>query len=89
MATLVYVSLRKNLILVGLILWHTRCVRSGLPMNKVTLWLVTIFLVGAVEIVEAQQPKKVPRIGYLSGNCPPALESARRGFGRVCASLVR
>ena len=28
-------------------------------MNKVTLWLVAIFLVGAVAIAEAQQPKKV------------------------------
>ena len=35
-------------------------------MNKVKLWLVAIFLVGAVEVVDAQQPKKVPRIGYLS-----------------------
>ena len=32
-------------------------------MNKVTLWLVAIFLVGAVAIAEAQQPKKIPRIG--------------------------
>ena len=36
-------------------------------MNKVILWLVAIFLVGAVAIAEAQQPKKVPRIGYLVG----------------------
>jgi len=34
-------------------------------MNKVTLWLVAIFLVGAVAVAEAQQPKKVPRIGFL------------------------
>src|SRR4030095_3980820 len=33
-ATLVYVSLRKNLIFVGLILWHTRCVRTGLPNEQ-------------------------------------------------------
>ena len=33
-------------------------------MNKVILWLVAIFLVGAVAIAEAQQPKKIPRIGY-------------------------
>ena len=45
-------------------------------MNKVTLWLVAIFLVGAVAIVEAQQPKKVPRIGYLSST-DPASESPR------------
>jgi putative tryptophan/tyrosine transport system substrate-binding protein len=40
-------------------------------MNKVKLWLVTIFLVGAVEVVEAQQPNKIPRIGYLTGSSPP------------------
>ena len=62
--------------LIRLPLWHTRCVRSGLPMNKVTLWLVAIFLVGAGAIVEAQQPKKVPRIGYLSST-DPASESPR------------
>jgi len=45
-------------------------------MNKVTLWLVAIFLVGAVEVVEAQQPKKVYRIGYLSV-ADQARESAR------------
>jgi len=45
-------------------------------MNKTILWLVAIFLVGAVEIVEAQQPKKVPRIGYLSSS-DPATESTR------------
>ena len=57
-------------------MWHTRCVRSGLPMNKVTLWLVAIFLVVTAAIAGAQQPKKVPRIGYLSNN-DAALESAR------------
>jgi putative tryptophan/tyrosine transport system substrate-binding protein len=35
-------------------------------MNKVTLWLVAILLVvGAIAIAEAQQPKKIPRIGIL------------------------
>ena len=45
-------------------------------MNKLTLWLVAIFLVGAVEIAEAQQPKKVPTIGYLSAS-DAARESSR------------
>jgi putative ABC transport system substrate-binding protein len=35
-------------------------------MNKKSLWLFTILFVGAVAIAEAQQPTKVPRIGYLS-----------------------
>jgi len=45
-------------------------------MNKVTFWLVAIFVVGAVSIVEAQQPTKIPRLGYLS-NSDPATESTR------------
>jgi putative tryptophan/tyrosine transport system substrate-binding protein len=53
-------------------------------MNKVTLWLVAIFLVGTVEVVDAQQPKKIPRIGYLVGNPFPAnsarIEAFRQGL---------
>jgi len=50
-------------------------------MNKVTLWLVAIFLVGAVAIAEAQQPKKIPRLGYLtlgSSSPPSVLQEAFR-----------
>jgi putative ABC transport system substrate-binding protein len=47
-----------------------------MTMNKLILRLVTIFLVGAVAVADAQQPKKVPRIGYLSA-FDPATESAR------------
>jgi hypothetical protein len=35
-------------------------------MNKVTLWLFTIFLVGAVEIAQAQQQTKIPKVGLLT-----------------------
>ena len=35
-------------------------------MNKTILWLVAIFLVGVVEVVGAQQPAKIPKIGWLS-----------------------
>jgi putative tryptophan/tyrosine transport system substrate-binding protein len=56
-------------------------------MNKVTLWLVAIFLVGAVAIAEAQQPKKVARVGYLS-TVDPATESARaKTIGLALAEL--
>jgi putative ABC transport system substrate-binding protein len=34
-------------------------------MNKAILWLVAIFFVGAIAIADAQQPKKIPRIGVL------------------------
>ena len=58
-------------------------------MNKVTLWLVAIFLVGAVAIGDAQQPTKIPRIGFLSRDLHPAdsrapaphnLEAFRQGL---------
>ena len=41
-------------------------------MNKVTLWLVVIFLFGAVAIAEAQQSRTVFKIGYLGagGSAP-------------------
>ena len=45
-------------------------------MNKKSLWLFTIFFVGAVAIAEAQQPAKVPRIVYLS-NISPTADAAR------------
>ena len=40
-------------------------------MNKAILCLVAIFLVVTAAIAEAQQPKKVPRIGYLSLTTSP------------------
>ena len=68
--------------LIRLPLWHTRCVRGRLPMNKVTLWLVAIFLVGAVAIAEAQQQKKIPRLGYftLSGGPSDRDEAFKQGL---------
>ena len=38
--------------------------------------LVAVVLLAVGVIAEAQQPKKVPRIGYLSG-CSPSARSAR------------
>ena len=37
-------------------------------------------------VAEAQQPKKVPRIGYLSGLDPLAIPPVPRHFGWLCAS---
>src|SRR4029434_1078522 len=36
-------------------------------MNRKIVWLVTLFLLAAGSFAEAQQPKKVPRIGFLTG----------------------
>ena len=46
--------------------------------------LVGVVLVAVAVIAEAQQPKKVPRIGYLS-NFDPATESTR--IEAVCQAL--
>jgi len=52
-------------------------------MNKVILWLVAI-LFGAVAIVEAQQPAKLPKIGVLSPLSPTThslpIEAFRNGL---------
>jgi putative tryptophan/tyrosine transport system substrate-binding protein len=55
-------------------------------MNKVILWLLTIFLFGAAGIVEAQQPGNVFKIGYLAagGSAPPqAFLQGLRDLGYV------
>ena len=66
--------------LIRLPLWHTRCVRSGLPMNKGIFWLVAIFLVVTAAIAEAQQPKKVPRIGLLVPSSATSVSTRRDAF---------
>jgi putative ABC transport system substrate-binding protein len=58
-------------------------------MNKKILWLVTIFLVGAVLKAEAQQSAKVRHIGFLSAlSAPPKtspgnVEAFRQGLGTL------
>ena len=49
-------------------------------MNKVTLWLVAIFLVGAVAIAEAQQPKKDPADRIPSCLVPSAAQLRTEAF---------
>src|SRR4029453_16784909 len=44
--------------------------------NKITVLTLCVVLLALCSSAEAQQPKKVPRIGYLSSN-DPATESAR------------
>jgi hypothetical protein len=58
-------------------------------MNKFGLpsILIAVVLVAVAVIAEAQQPAKVPRIGYLSV-LDPASESARSEAIRLAASLA-
>jgi putative ABC transport system substrate-binding protein len=50
--------------------------KARTAMKISPLWLVAVLLVGHVHVSEAQQPKKIARIGYLS-NSDPATDSAR------------
>ena len=51
--------------------------------GKIFVWLLTTVLLGTVS-AEAQQPKKVPRIGYLS-SFDAASESTRSEAIRLLA----
>ena len=53
-----------------------------------TLVAIVLALVGCGAVAESQQPKNLPRIGYLS-TTDPASESARaEQLGGLCASLA-
>jgi len=48
----------------------------GAAMNRKLFWLITVILLALIHRAEAQQPKKVPRIGFLaSGTASSAEES--------------
>jgi putative tryptophan/tyrosine transport system substrate-binding protein len=54
-------------------------------MNKRAVWVVTILLLTSVHLADAQQPGKVPRIGYVSGTGSPSdpgpyVEALRHGL---------
>jgi putative tryptophan/tyrosine transport system substrate-binding protein len=46
-------------------------------MNSKVVWLLTVFLLASVHIAEAQQPTKIPRIGWLT-NTPLSANADRR-----------
>jgi putative ABC transport system substrate-binding protein len=50
--------------------------------RQILIWLLTTVFMATVSFAEAQQPKKVTRIGYLS-SVDPASESARAGGIRL------
>jgi len=45
-------------------------------MNRKPLWLLTVLVLASMHLAEAQQPKKVSRIGFL-GATSPSIESTR------------
>jgi hypothetical protein len=50
----------------GVFLWHTGCGRRTTAMNIKFAWLITPLLLAYIHLAEAQQPKKIPHIGYLT-----------------------
>jgi hypothetical protein len=64
------------MIFIGSCLWHIRSCEKTKAMNRTIVWLLTVLFLASIHPSEAQQPKRVPRIGYLS-NSNPASESAR------------
>src|SRR6266542_2581466 len=46
-------------------------------MNRKLLWLLTVFLLGSIHPAEAQQPGKIPRIGYLHPGSAATVSAAR------------
>ena len=56
--------------------------------GKIFVWLLTTFLLTSAPAAEAQQPKKVPRIGYVGDVTPSLTRSASRHSVRVCGILV-
>src|SRR5262249_42669474 len=52
--------------------------------KRFAIWLLTTFFLATVSFAEAQQAKKVPRIGYLSNNDPATIsvrvDPFRRGL---------
>jgi hypothetical protein len=60
-----------------------RSKRAGVAIKTTVVFLVGLAF-GLVQLSEAQQAKKVPRIGYVSSGDPstkPLLEAFRRGLG--------
>ena len=53
-------------------------------MTKKFLWLSAVLLLAHIDLAQAQQPKKVPRIGYLSATSPSVnptrIEAFRQGL---------
>ena len=50
--------------------------------------LVAVILLTVAVVTEAQQPKKVPRIGYLSSADPVLTPPVTRQFGWLCARVT-
>ena len=48
-------------------------------MRRASQWLLIILILACAHVAEAQQTKKIPRIGYLS-QLSPSNDTRREGF---------
>jgi ABC-type uncharacterized transport system substrate-binding protein len=53
----------------------------------IVIWLLTTILLATVSVAEAQQPKKVPRIGYLSAASASFQSFRTKAFGQGLREL--
>jgi putative ABC transport system substrate-binding protein len=56
-------------------------------MNTNLLWLLTVFLLACFHVAEAQQPKKIPRIGYLAAVSAAADAPRKEAFRQALRDL--
>ena len=56
--------------------------------KKVTLVMLAALILACFQLAEAQQPKKVSRIGYLAAGDPLVSLPVPRHFGWLCAHLA-
>src|SRR5439155_16940790 len=54
-------------------------------MNRTFLWILTVLLVACMHLAEAQQAKKIPRIGYIATRSGP--EAGEKAFLQGLQSL--
>ena len=48
--------------------------------RKISIFLLTILALACVHLADAQQPKKVPRIGFLTSLSPSSISARREAF---------
>lgn len=55
---------------------------TSIMSETIFIWLLGTILLATISLAQAQQPMKVPRIGYLSGAGPDAdnLKGLRQGL---------
>jgi putative tryptophan/tyrosine transport system substrate-binding protein len=64
----------------GLAMPLSVAVQRSTVMNRKLLWSVTVLFLASIYLAEAQEPKKLPRIGYLAASSLSALSARSEAF---------